>query len=234
MPTIIAEPTAWSQQAWSIGNRSQPVQVRGCQCPTLAESQAPPHFSFPPTFTDPFAGWSYCAGVVLGVLRAHGKGAESEFVAAEANLDIAHTSVALQALSDGQFAYVNTVKVPWYYSTRPAYLWRETPHPELLGTSFVRYHPYSDMPERLPPQFWWMFWSGLDPMLIRLPEHASYVASRMIRSDMQRRNLVAETWALEHLPVDVLEHLVDMAEYGGSTIGVRIKKTIAHRRNQQW
>ena len=74
-----------------------------------------------------------------------------------------------------------------------------------------------------------MFWSGFDPMLVRLPEHAEYVASRMIRFDDRRRNLPAETWALQHLPVQILEGLLNAQAPDRGPVKTRIETHIRRR-----
>ena len=212
------------------GGQHSFVKWAGCGCPPLGESTAPDGFVFPPVLQDPVRGWPRCAGMVLGVLRAYGGGVETGRVVETTGLDSDHTQQVLEVLRKGDYAQVRVITVPWYYTTRTARLWMEKPHPHLLGKPFPHYEKrQAKPPDRIPPQFWWMFWSGLDPMLVRLPEHAFYVASRMIRFDARRRNLPAETWALKHLPVSVLERLLTSRGPDRSPVGVRVGKTIRQR-----
>ena len=206
------------------------VERLGCGCPPLGDSTVPEGFVFPPNLNDPVCDWPRCAGLVLAVLRAFGGGMEVGRVIETTGLEAGHTRQVLDALRSGGYAGVRTTTTPWYYTTRAARLWAEKPHPHLLGKPFPRYEKrQANLPGRVPPQFWWLFWSGLDPMLVRLPEHAEYVASRMIRFDSRRRNRPAELWALRHLPISVLERLLTSQGFDGSPVRLRVQKIIGQR-----
>ena len=187
--------------------------------------QTPPleGFSFPPRLDASLTGWVACVGLSLAVAREHGGGVEEALVAEAVGLSADHTHDAVRRLQIDGFVDRRTVTIPWYYGTREALLWIEKPRPELLGIQFPRFVGRGGSPDRLPPQFWWMFWWGLDPMFSRLPEHAWYVASRMITHDSRRRNLPAETWALKHLPAWALRKLLDDPAFNGTPVADRIK-----------
>ena len=142
-----------------------------------------------------------------------------------------HTSAALERLEREGWAVEEETTVPWYYRTRTVRLWRERPHRELLGQSLPRLvRPWRrPCPVRLPPQFWFLFSSGLDPMLIRLPEHAWMAAGRMIAPAGSPRYLPAETWALECLPSWALRKLLSSRGYTDTVVAARIAFYLACR-----
>lgn len=197
--------------------------VVGCDCGALGEVSAPRRFVFPSVLDGSLRGWAGCAGLVLSVVRAYGGGVEKGLAAELTGVDPGHIDQALAWLEDEGYVQRRVVSVPWYYSSRNAVMWLEKPHPALIGKPFPRFVRRRTTADRLPPQFWWMFWSGLDPMLIRLPDHAWYVASRMITPDDQRRNLPAETWALKHLPPTVLGKLVSGPGFADTEVKDRIE-----------
>ena len=84
------------------------------------------------------------------------------------------------------------------------------------------------LPDRIPPVFWWMFWSGPDPMFLRLPEHAWYMASRMLSPKGSRRHLPAETWALEHLPDWAMDRLLGSRGYDDTPTEERMELRLSH------
>ncbi len=197
--------------------------VVGCDCGALGEVSAPRGFVFPSVLDGWLRGWAACAGLVLSVVRAYGGGVEKGLAAELTGVGPGHVDQALAWLEDEGYVQRRVVSVPWYYSSRNAVMWLEKPHPGLIGKPFPRFVGHGVTADRLPPQFWWMFWSGLDPMLIRLPDHAWYVASRMITPDDQRRNLPAETWALKHLPRTVLGKLVSDPGFADTEVKDRVE-----------
>lgn len=105
----------------------------------------------------------------------------------------------------------------------------KSPTGNCLGQSLPRYDhsTVASSPDRIPPRFWCLFWSGLDPMFIRPPEHAWYVASRMLAPKGSWRHLPAETWALQHLPARVLEKLLESRGYADGPVAERIRLAIS-------
>ncbi len=77
--------------------------------------------------------------------------------------------------------------------------------------------------DRIPPRLWWVFWSGIDPMYLRLPDDAVYAASRMLVPEGSTRHVLAETWALKHLPSQALRELLGKRGYQNGPVVERIK-----------
>jgi len=207
----------------SSGTLKLVMRSLGCDCQPLGKTPALPGFVFPPRLDTSLAGWVACLALSLALAREHGGGVEEALVAEAAGMSTHHVHNAMRHLQSDGFVDRRTVTIPWYYGTREARLWIEKPRPELLGVEFPRFVGRGVAPDRLPPQFWWLFWSGLDPMLIRLPEHARYVASRMITFDDRRRNLPAETWALKHLPGWALRKLLNDPAFEDTPVADRIE-----------
>ena len=192
-----------------------------CRCSPLEESVPPPGFEFPSQ--GPINQETFCAGVVLAVLRAYGPGAEKSRIAQWSGLDQDHVEKALRYLKAQGYAERQTRSIPWYYRTREAHFWVEKPRKELLGRPMPRFEEPPTEPHGIPPRFWWVFWSGTDPMFLRLPDHAWYVASRMLAPEGSRRHLSAETWALKHLPSWALRKLSQSRGYQHGPVAERIK-----------
>ena len=197
----------------------------GCECPLLGETTPPPGFLFPP---GPFSTRPVCEGLALATVRAF-PGVEDTVVARASGIENGHVGDALATLEREGLARSETRTLPWYYDTRRVRLWHETPRRELLGKSLPRFDSSTvvSSPDRIPPRFWCLFWSGLDPMFIRLPEHAWYVASRMLAPKGSWRHLPAETWALQHLPVWALEKLLEGRGYADGPVAERIRLAVS-------
>lgn len=189
---------------------------------------APDGFVFPPA--GPFAAQPLCSGLVLGTVRAYPRGVEDSFLARVTGLEAGHAAAAAERSEREGWVVSEETTVPWYYRTRSVRLWRERPRKELLGQPAPRFvgRPLRRRPDRIPPQFWFLFQSGLDPMLIRLPEHAWLAASRMIAPEGSPRYIPAETWALENLPSWALRKLLDSRGYAGTAPAARIESAAAH------
>ena len=193
-----------------------------CECPPSGEAVPPRGYHFPKS--GPLATRPLCVGVVLATVRAYAQGVEVEFIAQMSGLERDHVRLALQGLEDEELVSVDSLTIPWYYGSRQVDRWREKPVRELLGQplpSFTR-PPDRSPASRIPPQYWWMFWSGIDPMFLRLPDHAWYVASRMLAPEGSMRYLPGETWALNHIPGWALRKLLTSRGYGDSPVASRI------------
>lgn len=201
-----------------------------CDCAPLGESRPPSGFVFPPE--GPVNPWRLCLGLVLAVIREHAWGAETSYIVRVTGLESEHAESALAHLrSQG---YVNAAKqtISWYYGHRRVSLWREAFRADLLGQALPRFTPTREEGDGIPPQFWWLFWSGMDPMFLRLSQHALYIASRMIAPEGSRRSLPAEVWALDCIPTGTLSELAEVRGYRGSASGDRIRRRVSERERE--
>jgi len=201
--------------------RLKPMLCVSCGCSPLGEAVPASGFVFPPG--GPLDGEPACAGVALAVLRAYAPGVETARVAQLAGLERDHAEQALLYLQSRGFADSRTRKIAWYHGHREAHMWVEVPRGEFLGKPMPRYEETPTEAERIPPRLWWMFWSGLDPMFLRLPDHAVYVASRLLAPEGSRRYMTAETWALKHLPTWALRKILTSRGYQRGPVAERIK-----------
>ncbi len=152
---------------------------------------------------------------VLCAVRSKLRGVTARFAQAQTSLPSDRVSAALRSLLDRGLVENATETTPWFYGGRRLAVFRlsvDPPRPEVWA-SLPRLRPPREtgLPERLPPQFWCVFWSGLDPMFIRLPEHAVYVATRMLGGRL--RWAAAEHWALSRLPADALSQVRSLSEF---------------------
>lgn len=175
----------------------------------------------------PLRGEPACVGVVLAVLRAFAPGAEATRVAQLTGLDHGHTEKTLSYLESQGYAESRTQEIAWYYGHREAHLWVERPRAEFLGKPMPHYHHTPEEAKEVPPRLWRLFWSGLDPMHLRLPQHALYVASRLLAPEGSIRYMGGETWALQHLPTWALRQVLKHRGYQKGPVAERIKLRLA-------
>lgn len=192
-----------------------------CGCPPMGASDPPPGFTFPPD--GPFTEDPFCSGVALAILRAYAPGVEPGRVAEFAHLSVEHAEQTLLRLNSRGLAKPKQQKISWYYQQRQALLWVENPRVEFLGKPMPTFEETPRRPDRIPPRLWWVFWSGMDPMFLRLPADAVYVASRMLVPEGSTRHVLAETWALKHLPPRALRELLGKRGYQNGPVVDRIK-----------
>ena len=198
------------------------MSAGSCECAPLEEVSAPDGYDIPPG--GPLNSRPACLGLALATLRAYPQGVEAAYISRTAGLGSDIVALALESLRSEGLAFSTAETIPWYRESREVLLWREVPHRSLLHQSLPRYRePPLPPPERIPPEFWWLFWSDMDPADIRLPKDAWYVASRMLRPEGSWRYVPAETWALKCLPACALRMLLDSRGYRDTAVGARIE-----------
>ena len=170
-----------------------------CGCSPLEELVPPPGFEFPSQ--GPFNQETFCAGVVLAVLRAYGPGAEKSRIAQWSGLDQDHVEEALRYLKAQGYAERQTRRIPWYYGTREAHFWVETPRRELLGRPMPRFEEPPTEPDGIPPRFWWVFLvrhrpNVSSPPRTRLVCGLSHAHPRGVPTAPVRRDVGVKTSAL--------------------------------------
>lgn len=198
-----------------------------CSCPPLGKSHPPPGFDIPPE--GPLGAEPRCLGLTLTVIREHAWGAEASYIARAVGLKADHVKSALVHLDREGFVISESVTISWYYKHRTVHLWREAFRPDLLGQPLPSFSATPEEEDGIPPQFWWIFWSGMDPMFLRLSQHALYIASRMVAPQGSPRFLPAETWALDHLPTWELRSLAEVRGYNSCPAGERIRRHVSRR-----
>ena len=164
---------------------------------------------------------------VVAFLRRCLAGATVEDISAGAGLSMARAERCLDVLSASGIVRCEETRVLWGFGSVPAYLWSLSLTEgclDLLARLPWQDPPPSAPPERVPPQFWWLFSSGTHPAELRLPQDAVTVAGRMFGGDP-----AARAWALTNLPLGALRELRAMRSYDAGPDAVSLDIAIAHR-----
>ena len=79
----------------------------------------------------------------------------------------------------------------------------------------------------VPAQFWSLFWNHPDPSKLRLPDHADYIANRLLNGP----SALAALWASVHLPSEALRSCLTLRSTKPVTRDL-INNALSHRRTQ--
>ena len=182
-----------------------------------------------PAAPEPLAGLAAGHRRVLAVLRARLAGATAARVAADCGLSAAHTRRCLRRLRDAGFVESSQETVMWGYAPRRARLWRLAMSERTLDAlPQIGWLPPAESdtpPDSVPPEFWYLFWSGECASRLRLPDDAVHVADTLIGGP----DGPARTWALTRLPLSALRRLATMQGYDGGPLAERLNVAIQHR-----
>ena len=165
---------------------------------------------------------------VMAVLRNSYRGATADRIAIEARLSPAHARRCLRELARRGYAVSEEAVVQRGYQPTRRRVWSLSPSESCAeAIAYLPRRPVTveECPERVPPEFWWLFWSGANAADLRLPEHASAVAATMLSGP----DLAARNWALTHLPVETLKQIRARRGYDTGGIAVALDSTIRAR-----
>lgn len=154
---------------------------------------------------NPIARMSRSERAILSVLRLWPRGATAGAIADTLGF---HRSTALRSLrrARSQGLVVRSEETPPLYgSYRRTVFWRLADASQTAALM-----PYLPVPTRstergfdncgVPPQFWHIFWSGVDPSCLRLPRDAVMVGCRLMESfDSEARSWVLSRYTRQHL-----------------------------------
>ena len=200
------------------------MSVGSCECAPLGEGSVPEGYDIPPS--GPFNARPACVGLALATVRAFPQGVDAPYISQATGLAPGPVDSALGVLRAEDLVFPTSETIPWYHRSREVLLWKEKPRRWLLRQPLPRYRePPGPPPEEIPPQFWWMFWS-MDPIDIRLPKDAWYVASRMLAPEGSWRYLPGETWALRSLPTWALQKVLESRGYRSTPVAARVELRI--------
>lgn len=155
---------------------------------------------------NPVAGMSGGEKAAMNALRHRPLGATVEMVARLAGLTARHTRRCLGALQGRGLAKVNGTRIVWGYGSRRVRLWSLTWSDECArALGYLPRRPVAateadDAPERVPPSYWHLFWSGTSASELTVHEHGLLIAETLVSST----NPHARAWAMSHIPADVL------------------------------
>ena len=166
---------------------------------------------------------------VLATLRARLGGVTAARVAVDCGLSAAHTRRCLRHLRDRGFAESSDETIMWGYAPIRVRLWRLRMNDQTLRAlpqiGWIPPAEPHEPPETVPPEFWYLFWSGECASNLRLPADAVHVADTLIGGPAEP----ARTWALTRLPVDALRQLRTMRGYDSGPLAERLDAAMRHR-----
>ncbi len=144
--------------------------------------------------------------LVLTALRSYLGGADSVVIADAVGISRRNARTTLRRLEIDGYVDSAIAEVPWRHRTRQILRWKL-----IQFGPFNHLRPYLPMmrrskrvrcPDTLPPDLWYLFWSGPDPADIRLPRDSLLVANRLLNG--RSLDFDARRWALRCLPLDAL------------------------------
>ena len=178
---------------------------------------------------NPISDLSRGQRAVMAVLRNRIRGTALDQVADEAGLSEDHARRCLKSLAERGYVRCEAASVPWGYGSLKLPLWSLDLTEECI-TAMAYLPPRPEQvnhtcPQRIPPEFWSLFWSGSSAKDLRLPEDAFYVATTLLDGP----DPVARTWALRCLPEEALRRCRTMRGYDTGDIAAHIDKALARR-----
>ena len=162
---------------------------------------------------DPTVHMTPAERACLAVLRERPRGVRAEEVAVAALISKRHAQRCLGRLAENEYAQRDSASIPWGYKSLDVDLWFLNLTEECVtALAYLPRRPRSghgECPGRVPPEFWWVFWSGSEAGELKLPEHADYVAGVLLDGP----DRAARKWALNTLPVSALSKCRQMRGY---------------------
>ncbi len=189
----------------------------------LSDGEAPPT-------EQPWNEWSEAQRRVFAAVRSHHlKGGLTAQIANTANVSPSHTRRCLRALASSDFVNCDEQVSTWGYDCISFKIWQLSFTPQT--TAAMMHLPYQPLlplqapPTRVPPEFWWVFWSGFCASRLRLPEDGLLVAETMLSVPDQWARL----WALQYAPLDALRELRTMRGYTTGEVAQDLELAIEQR-----
>ncbi len=179
------------------------------------------------TRRDPLAGSPESHRRILAAVRARHNGATAALVAEDAEVSVSHARRCLRQLRDKGFVRCKEVNISWGYRHSMVRLWElKLTTRTLDALPRLPWRPVSDPPHGgVPPEYWWLFWSGTSAADLRLPEDSLQIADALIGGPSFR----ARRWALSHLPVETLQELRTMRGYDTGVLADALDSAICER-----
>ena len=176
---------------------------------------------------DPLAGSPESHRLILAALRVRLNGATAALVAEDTGVSVSHARRCLRLLQHDGFVQCQETHIPWGYGRRKVRLWELKLTERTLDT--LPYLPWRSASDRscdgVPPEYWWLFWSGTSAADLRLPEDSLQIAGTIIGGPSRR----ARAWALTYLPVEALKQLRTMRGYDSGSMADMLDAAIRGR-----
>ena len=193
----------------------------------LAAPSACPQASAPRSGVDPLAGSPESHRRILAALRVRLAGATAALTAQDCGLSVSHTRRCLRRLESEGFVRCRDARIPWGYRHRSVRLWElRLTERTLDALPRLPWHPAAcHRGDRVPPEYWWLFWSSTSAADLRLPDDSLQIAETLIGGP----NVRARAWALNCLPVGTLAELRTMRGYDTGTVAETLDAAVRER-----
>ena len=193
----------------------------------LDAPSACPQAPAPRRVVDPLAGSPESYRRILAALRMRLAGATAALTAQDSGLSISHTRRCLRRLESEGFVRCRDARIPWGYRHRSVRLWElRLTERTLDALPRLPWHPAAcQRGDRVPPEYWWLFWSSTSAADLRLPEDSLQIAETLIGGPDFR----ARAWALNCLPTGTLAELRTMRGYDTGTVAETLDAAIRER-----
>lgn len=164
---------------------------------------------------------------VLATLRSRFGGASAGLIATETQLSPAHTRRCLRRLQIEGFVERYDTVIMWGYKPRRVRVWQLAMTGRTIAAlPLIGWRSSPPVrAERVPPQFWHLFWSGEAASELTVAHDALHIADTLIGG----HNAAARTWALHNLPVATLRKLRTMRGYTTGPAAARLDTAIRRR-----
>ncbi len=166
---------------------------------------------------------------VMGVLRNRVRGIPVNQVVAATKLSDTLIREALNTLQKKGYANCESAWVHYGYQPIKMDLWNLTLNEWCIEVMayLPRFQETWDMacPELVPPELWRFFYSGTSASDLRLPKDAFFVASTLLST----KSVIAQHWALTHLPAEALKKCRQMRGYDTGEIALLIDNALKLR-----
>lgn len=182
--------------------------------------------------SSPLDGVTAAGRTILACLRGRLIGATAQRVAADSGLSAPHTRRSLRRLRAQGLAEHHDTSIMWGYRPRQVRLWRLAVNDRTLAVlPLLEWRPPSCPPQTdtVPPEFWYLFWSGQDASELTVAEHAVHIADTLVGSF----DRAARRWALDRLAVETLRTLRAMRGYREGRLAALIDSAIERRRGDE-
>ena len=185
----------------------------------------------PTDAASPLEGITAAGRTILACLRGRLDGATAARIADDCGLSSTHTRRSLRQLQAQGFADCYDTNMMWGYRHRRLRLWRLSVNDKTVAALAVigwrqPSHPPND--GTVPPEFWYLFWSGQDASELTISDHALHIADTLVGSFDRS----ARSWALNRLPVDALRALRAMRGYSEGRLAHLIDTAISRRNSE--
>lgn len=165
--------------------------------------------------------------LVMQILRALYRGATLSRIVEESKLSKAHASRCLESLVQRGYITQKTTRVSLGYSSTQTAVWSLAGTQECMDAIvYLPWRPLSpeNRTDRIPMEFWWVFWSGTSAGDLDLADErdALFAADSMIGGP----DALARYWALQYLPLEALKTLRTLRGYDEGEIAKTLRSTV--------